>query len=65
MERFKWTLTELDEQDEGRALKMMSLLNTAGSYQRILAAVRGHNLSGLSAGDWAAYKMLIERTDNA
>ena len=59
LERFKWTLAELDEQDEGRSLKMLSLLNTAGSYQRILEAVRAHNLRGLSAGDYAAYKMLM------
>ena len=57
-ERFGWTPTELDEQDEGRISRMVILLNMDRAYQHVLSAVRSHRLDVLSEAHWKVYRAI-------
>jgi 5-methylcytosine-specific restriction endonuclease McrBC GTP-binding regulatory subunit McrB len=57
-------LNQLDEQDEGRTIKLISALNIADGYSRVIQGVMKHQIDSISQGDWKIYKMVIENTEN-
>jgi hypothetical protein len=57
-ERFGWTFDELDQQDSGRTLQTVSMMNIAKLYPEVLAAVSQHTTDRLSADHWNAYKLM-------
>ena len=58
IERFGWTLNELDTQDSGRTLQIVSMLNLAQLYPEVLRAVEKHSTDTLTPAHWAAFKIM-------
>lgn len=60
LDRFGWTLEQLDEQDEPRAIEYVSVLNITDGYSRVIQGVMGHRMESISQGDWKIYRMVKE-----
>lgn len=60
IERFHWSMDDLDKADEPRTLQALFLLNVADGYRRVVNAVAIHAMDRLSEADWLAYKMVSE-----
>ena len=58
VERFGWTLDELDAQDSGRVLQMITLMNLATLYPQVLEGVRNHNTDRLTPAHWNVFKLM-------
>jgi hypothetical protein len=59
-ERFGWTFDELDQQDEGRVMRAVSLLNTTKAYRETMGAIEGHNPEAATPSHWNVYKAVQE-----
>jgi hypothetical protein len=61
-ERFGWTWTELDEQDDSRVLPAVTAANLSAAAARIPAwlnsAGQGAKAAQPPASDWAAWKLV-------
>jgi hypothetical protein len=57
-ERFGWTFTDLDQQDEVRVSRAVQMMNIGRAYEDVVSAIRQHRIEGLSAGHWQIYKMI-------
>lgn len=60
VEKFGWTFTQLDVEDEGRTLRAMSLLNMMASYQRVVRGVQQHAPEQASEADYAVFQKFLE-----
>ena len=60
VERFGWTFSQLDQEDEARALRAVQYLNLSAGYQRVKDAVAQHATDAVSQGVWAAWKVLMD-----
>jgi len=58
VDRFGWTFDQLDKQDEGRAVRAVSLLNMMEMYSDVLNAVGAHRPDSVSARHWEIYKLI-------
>ncbi len=58
LERFSWTIEELDRQDSGRTLQTVSMMNIARLYPEVLAAVAAHQVARLTSNHWDAYLLI-------
>jgi len=57
---FGWTLNELDEQDEARALRLLAARNIEGAVRHVTEAVRGHRVDSIPMSVWQLYKFATE-----
>ena len=58
IERFHWSMYELDQADEGRTMRALFLLNVADGYRRVTNAVQSHSTDRVSESDWIAYRTI-------
>ena len=58
IERFGWTFNDLDQQDSGRTLQTVTMLNMAKLYPEVLQAVAVHKIDRLTDAHWNAYKLM-------
>lgn len=58
VDRFGWTFDQLDEQDEGRAVRAVSLLNMMELYSDVMNAVKSHKPDSVSPRHWEIYKLI-------
>jgi hypothetical protein len=65
-ERFGWTWDELDQQDYCRTVRTIGVMNVVDGYQRVMAALKAHQLDAPSEHDWEMYKLVagVDHADN-
>lgn len=57
-ERFGWPPSVMENEDEGKVLRYLRLLNVATSYRRALSSTKAHRPEAASDQDWAIFQML-------
>ena len=60
---FGWTLSELDEADEARALRLLAARNIEAAIQHVSEAVRGHRVDSVPPGVWALWKLAEDASE--
>ena len=54
---FGWTLSELDEQDEARALRILAAENVESALRQIKSGVDQHKPHSISPEAWKLWKL--------
>ena len=57
---FGWTLEELDQQDEARALRLLATRNIEAAVRTVSEAVAGHRVDSISPSVWQLYKLAAD-----
>lgn len=60
---FGWTISELDEQDEARALRLLAARNIEAAVRRVNEAVQSHQVNSVPASVWQLYKAASDAGD--
>ena len=63
VEEFGWTLSELDEQDEARALRLLAARNIEAAVRRVNEAVQSHQVQSIPQSVWKLYKAASDAGD--
>ena len=63
VEEFGWTLEELDQQDEARALRLLAARNIEAAVRRVNEAVQSHQVNSVPAAVWQLYKAASDAGD--
>ena len=60
---FGWTISELDEQDEARALRLLAARNIEAAVRRVNEAVQSHQVQSIPQSVWKLYKVASDTED--
>ena len=62
-QRFGWTPSQVEAEDEGRVLRLLQVLHLVDGYRAVLDAVGAHRPGIASQSAWEAYKEVVKGDD--
>ena len=64
LEEFHWTLDQLDNQDEARALRLLAARNIEAAIRTVNNAVAGHRVDAVPQEVWKLYKYAADAEED-